>query len=60
LRWLIPVFACPLLPLPLQVTGILEHSEYLTKWQQHPDVLYARPLVQVREQEGVLAWPSYD
>ncbi len=30
-----------------QVTGILENVDYLTEWQQHPDVLYARPLVQV-------------
>jgi hypothetical protein len=26
---------------------MLEHTDYLTHWQQHPDVLYARPLVQV-------------
>jgi hypothetical protein len=30
----------------LQVTGVLQHTDYLKPWQHHPDVLYARPLVQ--------------
>ncbi len=30
------------------VTGVLEHVNYLDTWKDHPDVLYARPLVQVR------------
>lgn len=29
-------------------TGILENTNYLDKWQGNPDVLYARPLVEVR------------
>jgi hypothetical protein len=30
-----------------KVTGILQDTHFLDKWQDHPDVLYARPLVQV-------------
>lgn len=33
---------------PLQVTGVLQHVDYLKPWQSNPEVLYARPLVQVR------------
>jgi len=29
-------------------TGILENTNFLDKWQGNPDVLYARPLVEVR------------
>lgn len=32
----------------LQVTGVLQHTDFLKEWVGHPDVLYARPLVQVR------------
>uniref|UniRef100_A0A7S0RDS3 ATP-grasp domain-containing protein n=1 Tax=Chlamydomonas leiostraca TaxID=1034604 RepID=A0A7S0RDS3_9CHLO len=28
------------------VTGVLQHTGYLDTWQGHPEVLYARPLVQ--------------
>jgi hypothetical protein len=35
-----------------KVTGILQNTDYLDKWQQHPDVLYARPLVQVGQGGG--------
>lgn len=31
-----------------KITGILQDTHFLDKWQDHPDVLYARPLVQVR------------
>lgn len=30
-----------------KVSGVLRHTTFLDKWKQHPDVLYARPLVQV-------------
>lgn len=35
-------------------TGILESVSFLDKWQDHPDVLYARPLVQVCERHEKL------
>ena len=28
-------------------TGYIRNFDFLTPWQQHPDVLYARPLVKV-------------
>lgn len=31
-----------------KVSGIIRHIDFLDKWKQHPDVLYARPLVKVR------------
>jgi hypothetical protein len=31
-----------------KLTGILRDTHFLDKWKQHPDVLYARPLVEVR------------
>jgi hypothetical protein len=30
-----------------KITGILQDTHFLDKWQDHPDVLYARPLVEV-------------
>ena len=29
-----------------EVTGILQNTDFLDKWQDNPDVLYARPIVQ--------------
>mmetsp|Transcript_24803 Transcript_24803/g.63947 ORF Transcript_24803/g.63947 Transcript_24803/m.63947 type:complete len:638 (+) Transcript_24803:91-2004(+) len=44
-----------------QVTGILRDTEYLKPWQNHPEVLYARPLVEpghkcVSVADGLPTW----
>ncbi len=31
-----------------RATGVLRHVRFLEAWRWHPDVVYARPLVQVR------------
>lgn len=36
-----------------KTTGILQSTAFLDKWQQHPDVLYARTLVEVCEAMGM-------
>jgi carnosine synthase len=28
-----------------QVSGVMQHVDFLKEWEAHPDVLYARPLV---------------
>ncbi len=35
------------------VSGIVEHTNYLDEWKEHPQVLYARPLV---EKGGKVCW----
>lgn len=44
-----------------QVSGILEHTNFLDEWQSHPDVLYARPLVKAGHkcicvEDGLPTW----
>lgn len=30
-----------------KVSGMLQHTDFLKAWESHPDMLYARPLVEV-------------
>ena len=44
-----------------EVTGILQNTDFLDKWQDNPDVLYARPIVQagakcVCVKDGLPTW----
>ncbi len=44
-----------------QVSGVLENNDYLDKWKDHPNVMYARPLVQpghkcVCVEDGLPTW----
>eukprot|EP00878_Enallax_costatus_P017564 GHUV01018451.1.p1 GENE.GHUV01018451.1~~GHUV01018451.1.p1 ORF type:complete len:258 (+),score=68.58 GHUV01018451.1:84-857(+) len=44
-----------------KVSGICRHTDFLDKWKQHPDVLYARPLVQAGDkvvcvEDGLPTW----
>lgn len=45
----------------MQVSGILQHVDFLSQWQDHPDVLYAKPLVKAGEHcvcvhDGLPTW----
>lgn len=55
-----PVAPAPLMciaeySLNAPISGVIQHTDYLKDWQDHPEVLYARPLV---EAGGKVTGPS--